>query len=163
MLVPWFCLRPEAPDQPRRPLHRAHRHGVGARRVSCSRRFRSTPTLCYPIVLPGRKWAFRAGFWPDCYRESTEMGPPAGRLRYLPASSPAKIRPGRAIYCPEALLTSSSLSEASPGLRAHSAKQPHRPSHQEPAESSPCGDFQQLPGFVPQSAISGPACAQILR
>ncbi len=34
--------------------------------------------LCYTIVLPGRKSAFRAGFWPACYRESTEMGPPAG-------------------------------------------------------------------------------------
>ena len=36
-------------------------------------------TLCYAIVLPGRKSAFRAGFWPECYRESTEIGPPAGR------------------------------------------------------------------------------------
>ncbi len=35
-------------------------------------------TLCYAIVLPGRKAAFRAGFWPDCYRESTDIGPPAG-------------------------------------------------------------------------------------
>ena len=43
-------------------------------------------------VLPGRKVAFRAGFWPDCCRESTEIGPPA------------KIRPGRPIYGPEALL-----------------------------------------------------------
>ena len=29
-------------------------------------------TLCYAIVLPGRKSAFRAGFWPDCYQENTE-------------------------------------------------------------------------------------------
>jgi hypothetical protein len=35
-------------------------------------------TLCYAIVLPDRKSAFRAGFWPDCYRESNEIGPPAG-------------------------------------------------------------------------------------
>ncbi len=35
-------------------------------------------TLCYAIVLPGRKSAFRAGFWPDCYLEITEFGPPAG-------------------------------------------------------------------------------------
>ncbi len=48
-------------------------------------------TLCYAIVLPGRKSAVRAGFWPDCYREST-------------GSSPVKIRPGRPISCPEALL-----------------------------------------------------------
>ncbi len=27
--------------------------------------------LCYAIVLQGRTSAFRAGFWPDCYREST--------------------------------------------------------------------------------------------
>ncbi len=36
-------------------------------------------TLCKAIVLPGRKSDFRAGFGPDCYRESTEIGPPAGR------------------------------------------------------------------------------------
>ncbi len=35
-------------------------------------------TLCYAIVLPGRKVAFRARFWPDCYRESIEIGPPTG-------------------------------------------------------------------------------------
>ncbi len=35
-------------------------------------------TLCYAIVLPGRKSAFRAGFWPDCYRASTQLGPPSG-------------------------------------------------------------------------------------
>ena len=30
--------------------------------------------VCFPyaIMLPGRKSAFLAGFWPDCYRESTE-------------------------------------------------------------------------------------------
>ncbi len=38
-------------------------------------------TLCHAIVLRGRKSAFRAGFWPGCYRESTEVGPPAGRGR----------------------------------------------------------------------------------
>ncbi len=37
------------------------------------------------LMLPGRKSAFRAGFWPDCYRESPEIGPPAG-LR--PAGGP---------------------------------------------------------------------------
>jgi hypothetical protein len=31
------------------------------------------------VSLPGRKSAFQAGFWPDCYRENTEIGPPAGR------------------------------------------------------------------------------------
>ncbi len=35
-------------------------------------------TLCYAIVVPGQKLAFRAGFWPDCYREGTEIGSPAG-------------------------------------------------------------------------------------
>ena len=32
--------------------------------------------LCYQIVMPGRKSAFRAAFWPDCYRESFKSGPP---------------------------------------------------------------------------------------
>ncbi len=36
-------------------------------------------TLCCGIVPPVRKSAFRAGIWPDCYREGTESGPPAGR------------------------------------------------------------------------------------
>jgi hypothetical protein len=31
-------------------------------------------TLCHATVLPGRKSGFRAGLWPDCYRESTEIG-----------------------------------------------------------------------------------------
>ncbi len=46
------------------------------------------PTLCYAIVLPGRKSAFRVGFWPDCCRESTESGPPVG-LR--PAGGPISV------------------------------------------------------------------------
>ena len=50
--------------------------------------------VCYAIMLPARKSAFRAGFWPDCDWESTEIGPPAGRR--------AKIRPGRPISGPEA-------------------------------------------------------------
>ncbi len=29
---------------------------------------------CYTTVLPGRKPAFRAGFWPDCYRANTQIG-----------------------------------------------------------------------------------------
>ncbi len=36
-------------------------------------------TLCYAIVLPGRKSGFRAGFRPDYIRESLKIGPPAGR------------------------------------------------------------------------------------
>ena len=70
-----------------------------------------TDIVCHAIVLPGRTSAFRAGFWPDSYRESTEIGHPAGRrpagggrYRYFPGSSPAKIRPGRSISGPEALL-----------------------------------------------------------
>ncbi len=39
---------------------------------------RSFIALCYAIVLPGRKSAFRAIFWPDCYLENTEIGPQAG-------------------------------------------------------------------------------------
>ncbi len=53
-------------------------------------------TLCYALVLPGRKSAFRAGIWPDCYREITEIGSPAG-LR--PKSGPEGRFPGRKHYC----------------------------------------------------------------
>jgi hypothetical protein len=59
--------------------------------------------LCFAIVLPGRKSAFRARFWPDCHRERTENGP-EGRSRWFPRSIPAKIQPGRPIFGPEALL-----------------------------------------------------------
>ena len=34
----------------------------------------SGDTLCYAIMLLGRKSAFRARFWPDCYREYTDVG-----------------------------------------------------------------------------------------
>jgi hypothetical protein len=68
-----------------------------------------TCTLCYTVVLPGRKSDFRAGFWPDCYRERTEIsalrpafGRPEGRFRFFHGSSPATIRPGRPISAPEA-------------------------------------------------------------
>ena len=42
-------------------------------------------TLCYAIVLPGRKSGFRAGFRPDSSRGNLKIGPPAG-LR--PAGGP---------------------------------------------------------------------------
>ncbi len=45
-------------------------------------------TPCYAIVLPDQKSAFRAGIWPDCYRERTEIGPPAGRR---PAGRPISV------------------------------------------------------------------------
>ncbi len=45
-------------------------------------------TLCYAIVLPGRKSAFRAGFWPDCYRESIAIDPSGGRR---PARGPISM------------------------------------------------------------------------
>ena len=58
----------------------------------------ATTTLYYAIVLPGRKSAFRAGFWPDCYRgESTDIGPPAGLRpagrRADVVSFPVAVRP----------------------------------------------------------------------
>ncbi len=55
------------------------------------------------MMLPGRKSAFRAGFGPDCYWEGNEIGPPAGRRANL-GVFPAKIRPGRPLSGPEALL-----------------------------------------------------------
>ncbi len=36
-------------------------------------------TLCYTIVLPGRKSVFRAGFRTDSSGERLKIGPPAGR------------------------------------------------------------------------------------
>ncbi len=45
-------------------------------------------TLCYAIVLPSRKSAFRAGFRPVCYWEITVIGPLAGRR---PAGGPISV------------------------------------------------------------------------
>ncbi len=42
-------------------------------------------TICYAIVLPGRKTNFRASFRPDSNWESLKIGPPAGRR---PAGGP---------------------------------------------------------------------------
>ncbi len=39
--------------------------------------------LCYAILLPGRKSAFRAGIWPDGYREDIEIGSPEAVLRNI--------------------------------------------------------------------------------
>ena len=66
---------------------------VGLRPPEAPRRFRATSpelTLCYTILFPGRTSAFRAGFGPDCYREGSEINPPAG-LR--PAGGPISGRP----------------------------------------------------------------------
>ncbi len=53
-------------------------------------------TLCYAIVLPGRKSAVRAAFWPDCYRERSEIGPPAGlRLAGEPISMLSRWQSGQ--------------------------------------------------------------------
>ncbi len=57
------------------------------------------PTLCYAIVLPARKSSLRAGCWPDCYRESTDIGPSAGRKPDFVAF-PVALRPNG----PEAVL-----------------------------------------------------------
>ncbi len=62
---------------------------------------------CYAIALPGRKSVFRAGFWPDCYRESTDIGLPAvlrpagGPISVFSRLQSGQIRPGRLIYGPE--------------------------------------------------------------
>jgi hypothetical protein len=51
-----------------------------------------THTFCRALLsgpVLSRNSAFRAGFWSDCYRESTEIGPLAG-LR--PAGGPISVR-----------------------------------------------------------------------
>ena len=67
--------------------------------------------LFYAIVLPGRNSAFRAGFWPDCYRgkhRNRPSGRPSAGRRAVFGSFPVavrpKIRPGRPISGPEALV-----------------------------------------------------------
>ncbi len=66
----------------------AHASPLIATRVTTETSSRQTLTPCYAVVLPGRKSAFRAGFLPDCYREATEIGPPAGRR---PAGGPMSV------------------------------------------------------------------------
>ncbi len=53
-------------------------------------------TVCYAIVLPGRKSDFRAGFRPDSCRGSLKISWRAG-FAALPFKNPAEIRPGSPI------------------------------------------------------------------
>ena len=78
------------------------RRSSSSESLGAGREGRPGNTLCHAIVLPERESAFRAGFWPACYR-----GRPSGRPkadRCIPGSRLAKIRPGRPTYGPEALL-----------------------------------------------------------
>jgi hypothetical protein len=53
-------------------------------------------TLCYALVLPGRKSSFRAGFRSDSHQENLKIGPPTGlRPAGVPFSrlTPTRIRP----------------------------------------------------------------------
>ena len=63
-------------------------------------------TLCYAIVLPGRNSAFRAGFWLDCYRDKTEIGP------------------ARPIYGPETLLRNIVNDSNFPVSQSHNLRPP---------------------------------------
>ncbi len=45
-------------------------------------------------MLPGWKSALRAGFWPDCYRKSTDIGLKGpGNLTKNPAPKPDEAKP----------------------------------------------------------------------
>jgi hypothetical protein len=53
-------------------------------------------------MFPGRKSDFQVGFWPDCYPESAEIGPPAdfGAFPVAARQNPARkadFRPGSTI------------------------------------------------------------------
>ncbi len=56
----------EERGEPRVELDAVHQSILGTRSED-----RDGFTLCYAIVLPGMKSDFRAGLWPDCYRENT--------------------------------------------------------------------------------------------
>jgi hypothetical protein len=86
-----------------------------------------TSTICYAIMLPVRESAFRVGFWLDCCRENTEIGPLAGRrpagepisalFRQQSGQNPARkadFRPGSiiALHYASATLTKSLYSFA---------------------------------------------------
>jgi hypothetical protein len=79
----------------------------------CHPSLRQVLTICYALVLSGRKSGFRAGFRPYSRRESLTIGFPAG---FRPAEGPIaklsrlesdRILPGSSISGPEALITSS--------------------------------------------------------
>ena len=59
------------------PRHlRARKTTIGPTGRACWGGATRGSTRCYAMVLPGRKSDFRAGFWPDCYRESNDVGLP---------------------------------------------------------------------------------------
>ena len=71
----WGLSGPDRPPNPSKKVGGLAPHMWGAKNV-------------LHVMLPDRKSAFRAGFRPDCYRESTESGPPAGRR---PAGGPISV------------------------------------------------------------------------
>ncbi len=53
-------------------------------------------TLCYAIMLQGRKSGFRAGFRPDSNRENIKIGPPADlRPAGVPILRLSRLESGR--------------------------------------------------------------------
>ncbi len=104
---PLICEIKVLPLQSSEPSHDAS--GRECDRASASNMLQASAdvTLCYAIVFPGHKSAFRSGFWPGCYRESIEIGPPAGRrtdfgffpVAFRPKSGPEGRFPARKHYC----------------------------------------------------------------
>ncbi len=79
-------------------------HGFGALRAGLRDGIRFVClSLCYTIMLPGRRSGFRAGFRQHPNRETLNIDPQAG-LRSFPDWNPAELRPGSLISGPEALL-----------------------------------------------------------
>ncbi len=83
----------------------------GPRKSTISGRPKKSCIKIPSVLLSGalKTGYLKAGFWPDCYRGGTEIGPPAGRtrpegrFRCFPGSSSAEIPPGSPISGPEAL------------------------------------------------------------
>ncbi len=68
-------------------------------------------TLCYAMVLPGRKSGFRAAFRPDSSRETAGLRPAGGPILRFSRLESGEIRRGSPISGPEALLRNIGLLE----------------------------------------------------
>ena len=74
-----FCFKNEIQKYPQTSSTLGSSSAHGPPDFAAADNYGLQRTLCYAIVLPGRKSGFRAGFRPDSSRESIKIGPPAGR------------------------------------------------------------------------------------
>ncbi len=89
-----LCVGSVRPETPWTFTKQCLSSGFGAARVRPYLAYLNPLTLCYTIVLPGRRSDLRAGFRSDDSREHLDIGPPAS---LPPAGGPISCMDGAAL------------------------------------------------------------------